>query len=261
MTQPRLTVDRDGDGAVATLTFRHPPANAIDLELIGELRAALAGIGLDDGTRVLVVRSAVPRMFMAGADLKRRAGGGSPTFAFVDQLQAALLELERLPVATIAAIEGHAVGGGCELALACDFRVMARGPARFGLPEVGLGLLAAGGGGQRIARLLGVARALEVVLLGRLLDADEAAAAGLVTTACDAGAVDEAVDALTATLLTRAPLAVAAAKRAIHEGAGRPLEAGLAMEALATLRLDETEDAREGVAAFVEGRPPRFLGR
>ena len=166
----------------------------------------------------------------------------------------------RIPSPTIAVIGGHALGGGCELALACDFRVMARGAATIGLPEVKLGLLPSGGGTTRLPRLIGRAAALDLLLRGLQIGADEAERIGLVTNAVEAEELDRCGRELAAELAALPPLAVRAIKRCVDLGLDGPLSTGLALEERANLALAETADAREGVAAFVERRSPQFVG-
>jgi len=157
-------------------------------------------------------------------------------------------------------IGGHAAGGGCELALACDFRVMARGRATIGLPEVKLGLLPSGGGTTRLPRLIGRAAALDLLLRGRLIGADEAERIGLITLAAEPQDLDRVARGLAAELAALPPLAIREIKRCVDLGLDGPLSAGLALEERGNLALAETADAREGVAAFNERRPPKFKG-
>lgn len=253
------------DGGVAVATLDRPPANTLDGELYEELSGLIERLESDDGVRAVVFASANERIFVAGADLARmeaydrRRGAAARK---VDMVHAAFLRLQRLAKPTIGAITGHALGGGCELALCLDFRLMARGRARIGLPEVTLGLVPGGGGTQRLARLVGRAKATELLMLGRRLDADEAAAAGLVTAACDdAAATLERARALAAELAERPPVALRLVKRALNDGVDGGLPAGLAVEREAVIEALATEDAREGPRAFVEGRPPEFRGR
>jgi enoyl-CoA hydratase len=246
---------------VATVTLNRPPANAISLDLMGELVAVSRGLEQRASTRVAVIRSDVPGMFMAGADLKVIAGRLDRLPQVASVLRRALDTWERLPFPTIAEIGGHALGGGCELSLVCDFRVMSRGKGRIGLPEMRRGLLASAGGTQRLVRLLGRARASDLVLRGRLLDAEEAAAIGLVTRACDPDELRTTVDKLAGEFLAYAPLTLAAAKRVIREGSELPLSAGLTLESSEMILLADTHDVREGIAAFIEKREPHFIGR
>ena len=255
-----IELHRDDRGVVVASMDR-PPVNALDTAMMDDLAAVAAGVAADGAARVLILRSAARGTFMAGADLSMVRDNLGAVADLNTRLRVALDSLERLAVPTIAAIGGHALGGGCELALVCDFRIMARGTARIGLPEVLRGLLPAGGGTQRIVRLLGRARALDLLLRGRMLDADEAAAIGLVTTAVEPAEVDEAAEAMAAQLATLAPLTLAAIKRVVLEGAEVPLAEGLDIEAEAMIRIGRTADAREGVASFLEHRPPLFRGQ
>lgn len=249
------------DGYIATITIAHPPVNALSIPLLGDLQAAAERVGTARGCRAVIVRSGVPGVFVGGADLKERERGNNPSRPFIAALHAAFGALERIAAPTIALIEGHALGGGCELALACDFRLMTAGRARIGLPEVKLGLLAAGGGTQRLTRLLGRGAATDIILRGRVLDASAAERAGLIHWAIAEDRSEGASRALADELAALPPLAVAAAKRVIRDGAELPLADALALEARAMLDLEHTADAAEGVRAFVEKRPPRFTGR
>lgn len=252
-------LQRDG---VATVTLNRPPANALSLGLMTELRDVARELAEPaSGTRVAIVRSGVPAMFMAGADLKDIDGRLDALPRIGRVLREALDTWERLPFPTIAEIAGHALGGGCELSLVCDFRLMARGKGRIGLPEIRRGLLASAGGTQRMVRLLGRARTYDLVLRGRMIDADEAAVTGLVTSAWDPDDLAPAVQSLADELVALAPLTLAAAKRVIREGADLPLSAGLTLEGSEMMLLADTEDVREGIRSFIEKRPPRFKGR
>src|SRR3954470_8286686 len=181
-TEPLLHLSQT-DG-VAPLTIDNPPANALTDELYEQLRAAVVALELDDEVRAVVVVSAHERSFVAGADIKRMADYDFRRGAVarkIDLVHGTFLRLQRLGKPTIAAIEGHALGGGCELALAMDFRYMARGRARIGLPEAGLGIIPGGGGTQRLARLVGRAHATRLMMLAERLDADGAERIGLIT--------------------------------------------------------------------------------
>jgi enoyl-CoA hydratase/carnithine racemase len=245
---------------IRQVVLDRPPANSLSLELMDEIAATAAFLQEDSGTRVVVVRSAVPGMFMAGADLAMVEANWDRIDEVAARLRRAFTAWERLRCPTIAAIAGHALGGGCEWALTFDFRCMAQGKGRIGLPESQRGLLAAGGGTQRMARLLGRARALDLALRGRLLDAREAAAIGLVTTACEPDELDAATEGLAAELAALAPLTLAAIKRVILEGENLTLDEGLTLESKAMVELTKTSDALEGVRSFLERRPPRFEG-
>lgn len=256
-----MNVERD-DRGVVTVTLTRPPVNALSVALMVELRDLAHDLAAADGVRVLVLRSSAPGVFMAGADLQDVLAHLDDVAPLNALLRSALDTLERLPFPTIAGLNGHALGGGCELALACDFRLMARGRARIGLPEVQRGLLAAGGGTQRALRVLGRARALDFVMRGRLLDADEAERLGLVTEAVDEVELESAIAKLVEEFLALPAMALAAAKRVVLEGADVPLAEGLTLEGAAMQQLLTTsQDSREGIASFLEKRAPIFTGR
>jgi enoyl-CoA hydratase/carnithine racemase len=240
--------------------MNRPPANALNLELIDEL-AHVANELSDDETRVVILRSALP-IFMAGADLVHMVDSGWDALRnTIVRFQSAVNDWEAIPCATIAVINGHAAGGGCEMTLACDWRLMARGRPRIGLPEGPKGLLPAGGGTQRMVRLLGRGRAMDMCVRGRLIDAVEAERIGLVHEAVDAEQLDARSEELAAELLTLPQKTLRAIKRCIIQGGDTDLLSGLKIEEEEMSGLGETEDAREGVRAFVEKRPPVFVHR
>jgi enoyl-CoA hydratase/carnithine racemase len=261
MPTDRLLHLSHADG-VATLTIDNPPANALTDELYEQLRAAVVTLELDDDVRAVVVVSAHERSFVAGADIKRMADYDFRRGAVgrkIDLVHGTFLRLQRLGKPTIAAIEGHALGGGCELALTMDFRFMARGRARIGLPEVGLGIIPGGGGTQRLARLVGRAQATRLIMLAERLDADEAAAIGLVTAACDDGPATRAAALDCAARLAAMPASsLRLVKQALNDGVDGDLPRGLAVERAAAVDALLAPEAREGIAAFVEKRPARF---
>ena len=234
-------------------------ANALNLELIDEL-AQVARM-LSDDTRVVLLRSALP-IFMAGADLVHMVDSGWDELrGTIVRFQATVNDWENIPGATIAVINGHAAGGGCEMTLACDWRLMARGRPKIGLPEGPKGLLPAGGGTQRMVRLLGRARALDMCIRGRLVDADEAERIGLVHEAVDPDELDARSEALAEELLALPQLTLRAIKRCILRGGDTDLAGGLQIEEDEMAGLGATQDAREGVRAFVEKREPVFVHR
>jgi enoyl-CoA hydratase len=255
-----LHLESVADG-VRQVILDKPPVNALSLDLMDEIEATAVTLEADAATRVVVVRSAVPGMFMAGADLAMVEANWDRIDEVSARLRRAFGAWERLRCPTIAAIGGHALGGGCEWALTFDFRCMARGAARIGLPEAQRGLLPAGGGTQRMAKLLGRARALDLTLRGRMIDADEAAAIGLVNTACEPGDLDGEAARLAAELAALAPLTLAAIKRVVLAAEDLTLEEGLTLEGKAMVELTKTADALEGVRSFLERRNPRFEGR
>jgi enoyl-CoA hydratase/carnithine racemase len=249
---------------IAFLTLDDPPANTYSHEMMRQLDAGILAARFDADVDVIVLRGAGDRFFCAGANIEMLKGA-DPTWKYNFCLHAneTLLRLEQTPKLTIAALGGHCVGGGFEVALACDIRLARRGKAQFGLPEVALGVLPGTGGTQRLLRLVGKARALELMVTGRKMDADGALAAGLVTEVFDAEGFDDAVlsHARKFTAPHAAPLAIGSIKRACVSGAEMGLEQGLALERELQARLFVSDDAREGMAAFSEKRPPRFTGR
>lgn len=253
------------EAGVATATLDRPPANSLDYELYEELSLLLDQLESDDDVRAVVFASALESIFISGGDIKamatydRRRGASARK---VDTVHLTFQRLQRFAKPTVGAITGHALGGGCEFALCLDFRLMARGRARIGLPEVTLGIVPGGGGTQRLARLVGRAAATELLMLGTRLDADRAERIGLVHEACDgADATRTRAADLAADLAGRAPVAIRAVKRALNDGVDGDLPAGLAVEREAVIEVLGTEDAQEGATAFIEKREPRFRGR
>jgi enoyl-CoA hydratase/carnithine racemase len=244
-------------GAVALAWLDHPPANALSPDAVAALRRAWDVVE-GFAARALVIASANPRLFCAGADIKAfTAMDEASGRAYVAGTHELLRAFERSPIVTIAAVNGLALGGGCELAMACDLRVAAES-ARFGQPEIKLGIIPGFGGTQRLARLVGPAKALELNLLGDPIRAAEAAAIGLVNRVVPDGEVLETALALAETLAAQAPLAVAQIKRV---SANADLDAGIAAEQEAFAQVFASADAREGIAAFLAKRAPAFQGR
>ena len=250
---------------VAVATVDKPPANTLDFAFYDEIDAVLGQLEEDGTVRAVVFASAHPRLFISGADIKdmesydRRRG---PMTQRVDKVQGTFLRLQRFGKPTVGAITGHALGGGCEFSLCLDFRVMMRGGPTIGLPEVKLGLVPGGGGTQRLARLVGRPKALELLMLGTRLTADDAHAAGLVTAVgADADDTMAQARALAGRLADQAPVALRLIKKAINDGVDGDLVRGLEVEREAVVEALLSEDSREGVAAFIEKRPPQFKGR
>ena len=250
----------DEEDGVHLLVLNHPPVNTLARAVLGSLREEVDRLSTEPNVRAVVLAGDGAN-FCAGADLKELA---TLAPAEVPEVLAAgvrtLSALAALPVPTIAAIHGFAVGGGLELALACDLRV-ADDSAKFGAPEVGYGLIPAYGGTQRLPRLVGPAKAKELVFTGTLLTSAEALRIGLVNKVVSGGQELRAARDLAHTIGQRAPLAVRAAKRAITEGAEAELAAGLALESRLFLEgVAPSADLTEGIRAFGERRPPRFTG-
>ena len=262
LTSSLLSVDVAG--AVARVTIDNPPANALTDELYEELRAMAVRLELDDEVRTVVFDSAQDSIFVAGADIRQMAEYDFRRGAIarkVDLVHGTFLRLQRLTKPTIAAITGHALGGGCELALALDFRVMSRGSARIGLPEVGLGIIPGGGGTQRLPRLVGRAKATELMLLAERLDADAAHRIGLVTAVCDDAESTRAEARNLATRLAAMPRSsVRLVKQCLNDGYDGDLVRGLAVERTAAVEALLQDEAREGITAFLEARTARSRG-
>ncbi len=259
-TLPLVLVERQG--AVAWLVLNRPDAaNALSRALVAALRTELAALaGLSDLTAV-VLTGAGDKAFSAGADLKERLVMTlDETRAFLDRLGALVQTIENFPRPVVAAISGAALGGGLEMALACDVR-LADESASMALSEVRLGIIPGAGGTQRLSRLCGVAAAKELILTGRRIDANTALKLGLVSKVVAKADLRAAVAALCAELAAAGPLALAAAKRAIDAGFGRPISEALAIERACYETVLASEDRNEGLRAFAEKRPPRYQGK
>lgn len=253
-------VQRSEEDGVELLVLKNPPVNALSTPLLAELAGRVDALAVDARCRAVILAGDGP-YFSAGADLKEMATidlAQAP--AVVRRGQELFRRLAELPVPVVAAIHGLALGGGLELALACDLRVAGES-SKLGAPEVNYGLMPAYGGTQRLPRAVGVAKAKELIFTGAMVPAAEALRIGLVNKVVPAGQELRAARDLAHTIGQRAPKAVRAAKRAIVEGLERPLADGIARE----LELFGTEvltsaDLAEGIAAFAERRPPRFRG-
>ena len=248
------------EGPIGFITLDKPPANSYDLEFMSEFSEAVdqAVVG---NTRVVIVQSGNPKFFSAGADIKKFLEGDvGSNMEMIKVSQAAFGRMAAAPQVFIAYIAGHALGGGLEVTLACDIRLAAAGSYRLGLPEVTLGLLPGNGGTQRLTRLIGPSRALELLITGRTYTAEEAREMGLVAAVYDADGAEAQVREYAAKLAAGPALAIAAIKRCVHEGGELPLANGLALEAELMEQLFKSKDADEGLHAFVEKRKPEFVG-
>jgi enoyl-CoA hydratase/carnithine racemase len=248
------------DGAVATIRIDRPPANALFRPLSLELSEAAHALAADPTVRAVVVWGG-ERLFAAGADIKNMVEFGPEEVApDVGALEAACRDLEAIACPVLAAITGFALGGGLEVALACDRRVAAE-DAKLGLPEIGLGVIPGAGGTQRLPRLVGLARARDLILTGRLVAADEALGIGLVDRVVPAGDVLAEATAEARRFAEGPTLAYAAAKRALAAATEGDLARGLEVEREAFVPLFGTADQEEGMRAFLEKRSPSFEGR
>jgi enoyl-CoA hydratase len=265
--QPMPLVEYTTEGGLAHLQLQAPPANCYSYEMMKELDAAILAARFDPEVHVIVLSGAGEKFFCAGADIAMlRTADPYWKYNFCLHANETLLRLEQTPKLVIAAIEGHCVGGGLEVALAADLRVARRGSGKCGLPEVKLGVLPGTGGTQRLVRVLGKARAIELMASGETFDFDRAASLGLVNhvweTDDHAGflaKVDEYARGFVPP--ATASRAVGLIKRACQTGAEVGLADGLALERELQQRLFEGEDAREGLAAYLDKRPPAFTGK
>jgi enoyl-CoA hydratase/carnithine racemase len=248
-----------GDG-IGTIRLDRPPMNALNTQVQEELRAAATAAAADVDVRAVIVYGG-ERVFAAGADIREMA-----EMSYVDMsaraalLSSALDAVARIPKPVVAAVTGYALGGGCELALACDWRVVGEG-AKLGQPEIKLGVIPGAGGTQRLARLVGPARAKELVFSGRMVDAEEALRWGLADRVAPDDEVYSAAVALVRPYIMGPAQALRAAKLAIDDGLALDLPAALAWESQLFAGLFATDDRREGMAAFLDKRKPGFTGR
>jgi enoyl-CoA hydratase/carnithine racemase len=258
VADPFVTVERRPDN-VALVRLDRPKANALSAELLGQLHDVATQLHDDPPGAVVVWGGRL--IFAAGADIVELDGGGGAA-AVGDAFARALGALANIPRATIAAVNGFALGGGLELALACDFRVCAE-DARFGLPEVLLGVIPGGGGTQRLPRLIGAARAKELIFTGRQVRAEEAVAIGLANRMVAPDYVLEAALTWAAELAAGPVVAHALAKGAVDRGLDGTLAEGLALERDAFVAAARTEDAGRGIRSFTENGPGKatFVGR
>jgi enoyl-CoA hydratase/carnithine racemase len=252
-----MAVSFAAEGALGFITLDNPPANSYDIEFMRELADSISA-ATDSSMRVVIVRSASEKFFSAGADVKRfLANDVDGNMEMIRLAHEALAGIASSPKLFVAYIAGHALGGGLEIALACDVRYAAEGTYRLGTPEVTLGLLPGNGGTQRLPRLIGVGPALELLLTGRQITPDQAERLGLVSQLF--GGEDE-LRSHAEKLATLPPLALSEIKRAVYEGVDRPLDGGLELERELIEKLFRSQDASEGLHAFVEKRPPEFVG-
>jgi enoyl-CoA hydratase len=247
---------------IARITFHRPNVlNALNFKTIDELSHCLDAVRDEDSVRVLILTGSGDKSFVAGADInelaRQTALGGKDTAL---RGQSVFRKLETMGKPSIAAINGFALGGGCELALACTMRIASR-TARLGQPEVKLGILPGYGGSQRLARLCGKGIAHEMILTGDMIGADEALRIGLVNHITEPAELLPTAEAIARKIVANAPLAVKYSLEAIERGMEMPLEEGLFLEATLFGLCCATEDMREGTRAFIEKRPAKFQGR
>jgi len=250
-------------GGVGLIVLDRPPANSYDVDFLRELGGAVDDARLDDDIRALIVTSASPKFFSAGADVAAFQAGSAHRRTMTALLAHEIFrKFEHSPMLVIAAIAGHCLGGGFELALACDIRFAADGDYRIGLPEVSLGLLPGSGGTQRLPRLVGLSKGLDLIVNASTFKPAEALAEGLVDRIFpDAASCREAALEYAGRLADGPAEAVGRAKVVATLGYSAPLDLGLALEREAIARIFVSEDAEEGIRAFGEKRKPNFKGR
>jgi enoyl-CoA hydratase/carnithine racemase len=245
--------------AFAVVTLNRPPANAINETLMRDLDGALTELEGDGAVRAVVVTGSGDRIFCAGADLGSAFTGGDVE-GFIRFGNGVLRRLERFPKPVIAALNGHALGGGCEIAMACHFRLL-KETARMGQTESNLGIIPGYGGTQRLPRLIGRTKALEFLILGTQVPAAECLALGLVNRLTREGETLDEARALARQLARRAPVATRLLIQAVDEGLEAPIDRALEIETRTFLASLRTEDAAEGIQAFFAKREPEFKGR
>ncbi|MDP9800755.1 enoyl-CoA hydratase [Arcanobacterium wilhelmae] len=247
------------EGPIATIVINRPEVlNAINYDVLDGLEAAIDQVAADDGVRVVIVTGAGERSFVAGADIALLQDmdpfAGK---AYCERGQAVYSKLEKLPKPVIAAINGFALGGGSELALACDIRI-ASSKAKFGLPEVGLGVIPGFGGTQRLPRLIGVGYAKELILTGEIIRADRAAQIGLVNRVVEPEELTATVRELAQAIASKSSVALSFAKDSINRGIQMDLDTAIAMEAVQFAVAFSSDDRAEGIGAFLAKRTPDF---
>lgn len=253
--------------AIALITLNDPPANTYSYEMMQQLDRAILNARMDDAVQVIVITGKGDKFFCAGADIRMLADV-TPSFKYYFCLHAneTLSRLEQTPKLVIAAINGHCVGGGLEVAMAADMRIARKGAGKLGLPEVSLGVLPGTGGTQRLVRLVGRSKAIELMATGQLFDFERGVELGIVNQVFEAETGEQFAQtvhdyALQFTTPNKAAHAVGRIKRAVQTGAEIPFESALALERELQQQLFQSEDAREGLQAYVEKRKPQFKGR
>lgn len=257
-----MAVRLEKQDSIGHIVLDRPPANSYDKAFMEEMDAAIDEARRDDAVKAILVRSASERFFSAGADVSVFARSGlDEQNAFVVCANGAMGKFEETPKVVVAAINGHCLGGGLEIALCCDFRVAAEGSYRIGLPEVTLGLLPGTGGTQRLPRLIGRQKALDLMLRGTTMAPQDALAVGIVDEVVPAGELLEKALERARAFATGPTFAIGRIKLAAVKGFGMRLDEGLALERKLLIELFKSEDAKEGVTAFVEKRKPSYKGR
>ena len=256
-----MAIDYSVEAGVGFIVLNRPPANAYDAAMVGELRAAAERAAGDPALRVVVVKSASPKFFCSGADISTLQGATPAAFAhFLMQAQDAVNAIAAAPKLFIAAIAGHCIGGGLEIALGCDFRFASSGGYKLGLAEVNLGLSPGMGGTQRLARILPKSRALHLMVTGEMLTPEQALADGIVDKVLPADSFEADVFAAAKKLAAGPTMAQGYIKLSVNRGLETSLTEGLAIERAHQSLLFASADAAEGLAAFLGKRPAAFTG-
>ncbi|HEX2269677.1 MAG TPA: enoyl-CoA hydratase/isomerase family protein [Pyrinomonadaceae bacterium] len=249
---------------VAVLTLNDPPANTYSYEMMQELDQAILAARMDESVQVIVITGGGEKFFCAGADIQMLANV-TPVYKYYFCLHAneTLSRLEQTPKLVTAAINGHCVGGGLEVAMAADIRIAHKGKGKMGLPEVSLGVLPGTGGTQRLVRIVGKSKSIELMATGELFDFERGLELGLINRLYEGeNFLSQVMDyARQFTIPNKAAMAVGRIKRAVHTGSEIPFESALALERELQQQLFQSEDAREGLAAYVEKRKPQFKGK
>jgi len=256
---PYETIALDREETYAVITLNRPPANAISETLMRELNAALSDVEADGAVRAVILTGAGDRIFCAGADLGN-AFSGPDVATFIRFGNSVVRRIERFPKPVVAAINGHALGGGCEIAMACHIRLLKDG-ARMGQTESNLGITPGFGGTQRLPRLIGRGLALEYLLLGTQIPAGECHRIGLVNRLCKEGETLADAKVLARELGKRPPIATRLIIEAVDDGLEAPIDRAIEVEVRAFVQSLRTEDASEGIQAFFAKRPAEFKGR
>jgi len=260
MTDTNVTLQKEAP--LGIITLNRPPANSYEINFMKDLDAAIEGVAADDKIKVALLVSASEKFFCGGADIKAfLANSPEDNTKMVTLAHEALAKIARRPEIFIAVLNGHAMGGGLEMALACDMRFAGEGNYMMGLPESTLGLLPGNGGTQRLPRLIGASKALELMLEGRTFGPEEALELGVVNKLFPADSLLDEAKKYALKLANGPTLALAHIKRCVHEGVQKPLVEGLALERELVADLFASDDAREGLSAFVEKRKAEFKGK
>ena len=267
MNEANSKLDYQVKDGVALVTLNDPPANTYSYEMMQQLDRAILEARMDDAVQVIVITGKGGKFFCAGADIRMLADV-TPSFKYYFCLHAneTLSRLEQTPKLVIAAINGHCVGGGLEVAMAADLRIARKGAGKLGLPEVTLGVLPGTGGTQRLVRIVGKSKAIELMATGQLFDFERGVELGIVNQVFEAESAEQFAElvhdyAAQFTTPNKAVHAVGRIKRAVQTGAEISFETGLALERELQQQLFQSEDAREGLQAYVEKRKPEFKGR